>query len=79
MEALMGVPPDNHNYLYKGKMFTQASVTTIKDAGLANRAKVTMLGITGQELSSLRKMENEYWRERRQCKIMHLRAQSRCV
>jgi hypothetical protein len=70
MEALTGVPSHNQQYLYKGKESTQTSMTTIKNVGLVNKAKVIMLSITGQRLSSLRKMENEQ-REREKMMQYH--------
>lgn len=71
LESLTAVPPARQKLLYKGKKPTHTPATTIRDAGLTNGIKVTMLGSTDQELGSMVKVENE---QRRREQIMQDRA-----
>jgi len=59
LESLTAVPPARQKLLYKGKKPTHTPAATIRDAGLTNGIKVTMLGSTDQELASMMKVENE--------------------
>ena len=71
LESLTAVPPPRQKLLYKGKKLTHTPATTVRDAGLTNGIKVTMLGSTDQELGSMVKVENE---QRRREQIMRDRA-----
>jgi hypothetical protein len=76
LESLTAVPSARQKLLYKGKKATHTPATTIRDAGLTNGIKVTMLGSTDQELGSMVKVENE---QRRREQIMQDRASKRTV
>ncbi|KAI0318757.1 WLM domain-containing protein [Amylostereum chailletii] len=59
LEELTSVPASNQKLLYKGKKSSHGMNTTIRDAGLKNGMKVTMLGHTPEEVGEMHKAEGE--------------------
>ncbi|KZV68009.1 WLM-domain-containing protein [Peniophora sp. CONT] len=71
LENQFGVPSENQKLLYKGKKASHDGDVTLRDAGLVDGTKVTLLGPTKDELGGMQKAEDE---QKRRERIMQKRA-----
>lgn len=65
LEGLTKVPPSRQKLIYRGsgRFSGEADSVTVADAGLKSGLKVTLMGSTNDELSSMRDAENKYQRK----------------
>ena len=71
LEELTLVPVPNQKLLVKGRKLNQADGTTIREAGLRDGVKLTMLGATPKEVDGVQKIEDE---QRRRDRVLRERA-----
>ncbi|KAI0057413.1 WLM-domain-containing protein [Artomyces pyxidatus] len=63
LEELTNVPAAHQKLLYKGRKASHTGETTLREAGLKDGAKVTLLGATDEEIGGMHKVEDELHRK----------------